>query len=270
MAAEAVRPVAPGARLLQRSAHLRDVAGVPFRDRHLRAERHARVRGAPRRRASGGPPVAVRRRRRPPLRLLARDSGRRAPRACRAASAARARRGAVAPRPFRRAPRRAVPRPAAPGGARSLARRDSAAGDPDRAVAPGSRPPSRGGRRRRRRDRRGTPDAAAPRARALGRASRHAGTAPLARPARRPHRAAMAHADRPCRDASSPGCVPARLRAGHPSEPCGPAGLYRFFLARTWSTGLLADAGYVLEVEATSLNGRTGRRVLPFTIANDV
>ena len=133
-----------------------------------------------------------------------------------------------------------------------------------------SRPPSRGGRRRRRRDRRGAPDAAAPRAGALGRASRHAGTAPLAGPARRPHRAAMAHADRPCRDASSPGRVPARLRAGHAPEPCGPAGLYRFFLARTWSTGLLADAGYVLEVEATSLNGRTGRRVLPFTIANDV
>jgi hypothetical protein len=52
-------------------------------------------------------------------------------------------------------------------------------------------------------------------------------------------------------------------RAGRP-------GLYRFFLARTWSTGLLADAGYLLEVEATSLNGRRGRRVLPFTIANDV
>ena len=52
-------------------------------------------------------------------------------------------------------------------------------------------------------------------------------------------------------------------RAGRP-------GLYRFFMARTWSTGLLADAGYLLEVEATSLNGRRGRRVLPFTIANDV
>ena len=51
LAVEAVRPAAPGARLLQRPAHLGDVARVPFRDRHLGTERHAGLRGPRRRRA---------------------------------------------------------------------------------------------------------------------------------------------------------------------------------------------------------------------------
>jgi len=47
-------------------------------------------------------------------------------------------------------------------------------------------------------------------------------------------------------------------------------GLYRFFLAHTWSTTLLEDGPYRLEVEACDLRGNTGRLHLPFTVANDV
>jgi hypothetical protein len=52
-------------------------------------------------------------------------------------------------------------------------------------------------------------------------------------------------------------------RAGRP-------GLYRFYLAHTWSTRLLPDGHYHLEVEATDLHGHTGSRTLAFTVANDV
>jgi hypothetical protein len=50
----------------------------------------------------------------------------------------------------------------------------------------------------------------------------------------------------------------------------GKPGLYRFFLAHTWSTTLLRDGQYLLEVEATDLRGNSGRLHLPFTIANDL
>ena len=50
----------------------------------------------------------------------------------------------------------------------------------------------------------------------------------------------------------------------------GKPGLYRFYLAHTWSTTLLADGPYRLEVEATDLRGNKGRLHLPFTIANNV
>ena len=52
-------------------------------------------------------------------------------------------------------------------------------------------------------------------------------------------------------------------RAGRP-------GLYRFFLAHTWSTRLLTDGPCRLEVEASDLRGNKGGLHLPFTIANDV
>ena len=52
-------------------------------------------------------------------------------------------------------------------------------------------------------------------------------------------------------------------RAGRP-------GLYRFFLAHTWSTSLLDDGPYSIEVEASDLRGNVGRLALPFTIANDI
>jgi hypothetical protein len=53
-------------------------------------------------------------------------------------------------------------------------------------------------------------------------------------------------------------------RQNHAGEP----GRYRFFLARTWSTQLLPDGTYDLEVEALDLAGNAGSLRLPFTIAN--
>ena len=50
----------------------------------------------------------------------------------------------------------------------------------------------------------------------------------------------------------------------------GMPGLYRFFLAHTWSTTLFPDGVYHLEVEASDLRGNTGRRRLAFTIANEL
>ena len=50
----------------------------------------------------------------------------------------------------------------------------------------------------------------------------------------------------------------------------GKPGLYRFYLAHTWSTTLLDDGPYRLEVEAIDLRGNKGRLHLPFTIANNV
>jgi hypothetical protein len=52
-------------------------------------------------------------------------------------------------------------------------------------------------------------------------------------------------------------------RAGQP-------GLYRFYLAHTWSTGLLPDASYRLEVEASDHRGNSGRLELPFALVNDL
>ena len=50
----------------------------------------------------------------------------------------------------------------------------------------------------------------------------------------------------------------------------GRPGLYRFYLAHTWTTTLLEDGRYHLEVEASDLRGNKGGLHLPFTIANDV
>jgi hypothetical protein len=55
---------------------------------------------------------------------------------------------------------------------------------------------------------------------------------------------------------------------GTRQNTAGKPGLYRFFLAHTWSTQTLPDAGYELEVEASDLAGNTGSLKLPFTIAN--
>jgi hypothetical protein len=46
-------------------------------------------------------------------------------------------------------------------------------------------------------------------------------------------------------------------------------GLYRFYLAHTWSTQQLPDGDYKLEVEASDLAGNTGSLRLPFALAND-
>jgi hypothetical protein len=50
----------------------------------------------------------------------------------------------------------------------------------------------------------------------------------------------------------------------------GSPGLYRFYVAHTWSTTLLEDGSYHLEVEAIDLRGHRGGLRLPITIANDV
>ena len=55
-------------------------------------------------------------------------------------------------------------------------------------------------------------------------------------------------------------------RQNHAGEP----GLYRFYLAHTWSTPLLADGAYGLQVEASDLGGNTGSLAKAFTIANNV
>lgn len=55
-------------------------------------------------------------------------------------------------------------------------------------------------------------------------------------------------------------------RQNHAGSP----GLYRFYLAHTWSTELLPDADYRLEVEASDLGGNRGTLDVPFTIANDL
>jgi hypothetical protein len=55
-------------------------------------------------------------------------------------------------------------------------------------------------------------------------------------------------------------------RQNHAGEP----GLYRFYLAHTWSTGTLPDGTYRLEVEAFDLAGNTGSLARGFEIANDV
>ena len=55
-------------------------------------------------------------------------------------------------------------------------------------------------------------------------------------------------------------------RQNRPGKP----GLFRFFLAHTWSTTLLPDGIYRIEVEASDVRGRKGALALPFTIANNV
>jgi hypothetical protein len=55
-------------------------------------------------------------------------------------------------------------------------------------------------------------------------------------------------------------------RQNRPGKP----GLYRFYLARTWTTSLLPDGEYRLEVEASDQRGNTGGLTQPFVIANDV
>jgi Peptidase family M23 len=50
----------------------------------------------------------------------------------------------------------------------------------------------------------------------------------------------------------------------------GTPGLYRFYLAHRWSTTVIPDGSYKLQVEAMDLAGNTGTRTQRFTVANDV
>jgi hypothetical protein len=55
-------------------------------------------------------------------------------------------------------------------------------------------------------------------------------------------------------------------RQNHAGKP----GLYRFYLAHTWSTQLLADGVYEVEVEAADLAGNTGSMRAPFAVVNNL
>ena len=55
-------------------------------------------------------------------------------------------------------------------------------------------------------------------------------------------------------------------RQNKPAKP----GLYRFYLAHTWSTTLLPDGDYRVEVEASDLYGNRGSLELPFTLVNEL
>ena len=104
----------------------------------------------------------------------------------------------------------------------------------------------------------------------MGRPAGDAGTDPLAGPPRRTHGARW-HTPIDF----SKGLLPqddfrADLRARHAAEPLRKPGLYRFYLAHTWSTTLLDRRPYRLEVEATDLRGNNGSLGLLFTIANNL
>lgn len=55
-------------------------------------------------------------------------------------------------------------------------------------------------------------------------------------------------------------------RQNHAGEP----GIYRFYLAHTWSTELLADGLYELEAEASDLAGNASSLHVPFALANNL
>jgi hypothetical protein len=57
---------------------------------------------------------------------------------------------------------------------------------------------------------------------------------------------------------------------GTQQNRAGKPGLYRFFLAHTWSTSLLPDGAHRIEVEASDRFGNKGGLALPFTVANNV
>jgi hypothetical protein len=55
-------------------------------------------------------------------------------------------------------------------------------------------------------------------------------------------------------------------RQNHAGQP----GVYRFYLAHTWSTDRLADGPYVIDVEASDLGGNTGSLRVPVVLVNNL
>jgi hypothetical protein len=53
-------------------------------------------------------------------------------------------------------------------------------------------------------------------------------------------------------------------RQNHPNRP----GRYRFYLARSWSTRLLPNGHYHLDVQASTISGNKAAASLPFTLAD--
>ena len=101
----------------------------------------------------------------------------------------------------------------------------------------------------------------------MGRPAGDAGPGPLARAPRRPLRAALAHTDRLQQGTAATRRVPRIYAPGTRQNRSANPGLYRFNLAHSWSTTLLDDGPYRLEVEATDLRGNIGSLRLPFTTA---
>jgi hypothetical protein len=56
--------------------------------------------------------------------------------------------------------------------------------------------------------------------------------------------------------------------AGTTQNKPGKPAVYRFFIAHTWSTRLLKNGDYGLQVEAGDSSGNLARAALPFTVAN--
>lgn len=63
---------------------------------------------------------------------------------------------------------------------------------------------------------------------------------------------------------------PAVYAPGTRQNRAGAPGLYRFYLAHTWSTALLPDGAYRLEAEAFDLAGNSGSLHVEFAIANNL
>ena len=143
LAPEAVRPAAPRARVLLRSAHRRKGReGVPLRRRRLRPGRDRRLRGRGWNRAFRRRPEhrGRRRRRRPLARLLAHHSDGASWPAGEKACAARSHREDVGTCPFRRAKGRPVREPAARRRTDAVQGLRRARGRPDRRRAGQSNP----------------------------------------------------------------------------------------------------------------------------------
>ena len=61
---------------------------------------------------------------------------------------------------------------------------------------------------------------------------------------------------------------PAVYAPGTRQNKPGKPGLYRFYIARGWTTSLLRNGLYRLQVEASDQTGNKATAALPFTIAN--
>ena len=55
-------------------------------------------------------------------------------------------------------------------------------------------------------------------------------------------------------------------RQNRPNKP----GVYRFYLAHTWSTRTLPDGHYHLDVQAADVSGNKATATLPVTLANEL
>ena len=235
-----------------------NVARVPFWDRHRCPERHAGVRSARRRRAPPRSSSSLGAGRRGLFRLLARHPGSQPPPADQTAPACRSCRGTVASCPFRRAPRGCLSRSATARRAVPVAGHDQATRHENRFLPQRPGALSHIDLRARGRDRRGTPDAAL-------KVPPPWDGLPVT-PARLRWR--VRRGERTVRPWQTPIDLSKKLlppedfrriyAPGTRQNRQGKPGLYRFFLAHTWSTTLLA--GRPLPTRSRSLRPERQRR----------